>query len=49
MEFDETSDATLQLEAEDNATSILLNAILMSVQDEVVYYLTTNATNGNDL
>ena len=49
MAFDETNDNTgiLQLEAEDNATSITLNVKLMSIQDQVVSYLTTNATNGN--
>ena len=47
--FDETNDNTgiLQLEAEDNATSITLNIKLMSIQDQVVSYMTTNATNGN--
>ena len=47
--FDETNDnaAILQLEAEDNATSITLNIKLMSIQDQIVSYMTTNATNGN--
>ena len=47
--FDETNDNAdvVQLEAEDNATSITLNIKLMSIQDQVVSYMTTNATNGN--
>ena len=47
--FDETNDnaGIVQLEAEDNATSITLNIKLMSIQDQVVSYMTTNATNGN--
>ena len=47
MPFDETNDGTIQLEAEDNSTSITLDVILMSIQDQVIHYLTTNATNGN--
>ena len=47
--FDETNDnaGIVQLEAEDNATSITLNIKLMSIQDQVVSYMMTNATNGN--
>ena len=48
MPFDETNDGTIQLEAEDNSTSITLDVILMSIQDHVIHYLTTNATNGNE-
>lgn len=40
-------DALLQLEAEDNATSVTLNTKLMSIQDQVVSYITTSAVNGN--
>ena len=49
MAFDETNDGTLQLKAEDNATSVTLNVIMMSIQDHVIHYMTTNATNGNAL
>lgn len=49
LPFDETKDGTIQLEAEDNSTSITLDIILMSIQDQVIHYLTTNATNGNKL
>ena len=49
MPFDETNDGTIQLEAEDNSTSITLDVILMSIQDQVIHYLTTNATNGNEI
>ena len=49
MGFDETNDniGVVKLEAEDNATSITLNIKLMSIQDHIVSYMTTNATNGN--
>ena len=51
MAFDETNANTgiLELETEDNSTSITLNVKLMSIQDQVVSYLTTNVTNGNIL
>jgi len=48
MEFNETNDEDIvQVEVEDNATSITLSTILMSIGgDQVVNFTTTNATDG---